>query len=238
MDKNFLIIISFYEQRRVEYLQSLINQILPLTQNFIVVINSDSREKIEIVNKDNVRYVFRPNIGMNIGAWYCGCQLFPEYSNYIFLQDECVILNTNFIQNYLKKLNVAGIGLTGESINNKWNLTWAELSRSSLNYNISFKDSCVDRVSFYLSMLRKWGINPGTTGRHMRSLIWALSKSTINEIGGFPLGLNKEECIASEIAISKKIESIGLSVEQVSSLPFSFVSHREWRSDGLSKIDA
>lgn len=236
MDKSFLIIISFYEQRRVEYLQSLINQILPITQNFIVVINSDSREKIEIVNKHNIRYVIRPNTGMNIGAWYCGYQLFPEFSNYIFLQDDCVILHCNFIQSYLNKLNVAGIGLTGESVNNKWDLSWAELSKSPLNYNIPFDNSHIDRVSFYLSMFRKWGIDPGTTGRHMRSLIWALTRSTIEKIGDFPLGLNKEECIASEIAISKKIENIGLSVEQVSSIPFSFIGHREWRADGLSKI--
>jgi hypothetical protein len=81
-----------------------------------------------------------------------------------------------------------------------------------------------------------WGINPGVTGRHLRSLVWGFSNESLSRLGGFPIGSTKEECIASEIAVSKKIEQLGLSVTQISDTPFTFFKHEEWRADGTSKI--
>lgn len=84
--------------------------------------------------------------------------------------------------------------------------------------------------------MSSWGVNPGGNGRHLRSLVWVLNQDALRRISRFPEGRNKEECIASEISVSKKIEEIGLTVTQISKTPFSFFKHEEWRLDGHSKI--
>ena len=71
---------------------------------------------------------------------------------------------------------------------------------------------------------------------HLRSLIWSFKNETVRKIQGFPIGINKGECIASEIAVSKKIEALGLQIKQVDSAPFKYIHHTEWNRDGFSKL--
>jgi len=84
--------------------------------------------------------------------------------------------------------------------------------------------------------MKKWKIDPGTNGRHLRSLVWAFNRGALALIKGFPTGLHKEECIAAEIAVSKNIEQHGLLVTQVAERPFTFIHHVEWQKDGYKKI--
>ena len=83
--------------------------------------------------------------------------------------------------------------------------------------------------------MHDWGIECGSSGKHLRALNWALSQKTLAKIEGFPLGQNKEECIASEISVSRAIEAKKLGVFQSSNSHFKYIGHKEWRSDGFSK---
>ena len=58
----------------------------------------------------------------------------------------------------------------------------------------------------------------------------------MEKISPFPIGNTKEECIASEIAVSKKVEQLGLKVTQINERPFKYISHIEWKLDGSSKL--
>jgi hypothetical protein len=235
VDNSTLIVISYYAARAPNHLDSLLSQLKLITNNIIIIINDDNVIDDQFSVYYGLKCIRRNNIGMNIGAWWSGFNNFPNYKYYIFLQDECVILNNNFIDIYKSLLDNNQIGLVGESINFKWDKSWSELSKSFLNYRIN-NDILIPRVDFYLDMFKKWDISPGTSGIHMRSLVWGLSHLTLEKIGPFPFGRSKEECIAAEIAVSKKIESLGLSVQQSSPSPFFYIKHIEWQSDGLRKI--
>ena len=41
---------------------------------------------------------------------------------------------------------------------------------------------------------------------HLQSLVWGL-KETLDKISPFPIGLTKEECIASEVRFQKKLNN-------------------------------
>ncbi len=231
-----LIVVSHYDARIKAHLFSLLEQLSIISTDVVVVINNDSSVDIKISEIFGVAAITRPNQGMNIAAWYTAYSLFSNYDFYIFLQDECFIKDDNFISSYLSMLSIPDIGLVGESINPKWDRSWIDIANSNLNYSLtSGGNSSITRVDYYLSQLKKWSINPGYSGRHMRALIWAFRKSVLDAMPPFPIGTNKEECIAAEIAISKQIESMGLKVSQTSNIPFSLIGHYEWRSDGISK---
>ena len=85
--------------------------------------------------------------------------------------------------------------------------------------------------------MKKWGIKPGLTGLHLRSLVWGFKREVLEELFPFPIGKTKEECIASEIAVSKKVEQLGLKVTQIHKKPFKYISHVEWKLDGSSKVE-
>jgi hypothetical protein len=233
MQSNTLIIISYYVSRNNRQLSSLLTQISHFSKNVLIVINDDEIATETVGFFKGYPAILRPNIGMNIGAWNATFQRYPTYKNYIFLQDECSLMRDDFISAYESELGKFGVGMTGESINKKWDKSWCEMLKSPLNYPVNQN---LSRVEYYLYLMNMWGINPGITGRHLRSLVWGFSNEALSRLNGFPIGNTKEECIASEIAVSKKIEQLGLSVTQISDTPFTFFKHEEWRADGTSKI--
>ena len=112
------------------------------------------------------------------------------------------------------------------------------MANSGINYVVGYDmhKKPVYRVQYYFSLLKPWLIQPGENGRHLRSLIWGFKKETLNKISSFPIGKTKEECIVTEMAVSKKVEQIGLKVTQVHKKSFKYISHIEWKLDGTSKI--
>lgn len=234
-----LIVVSHYDLRSKTVLLDLINSLIGCRCDIVVVVNNDD---FDSVCRDNycpgVVRINRPNTGMNIGAWDCAFREFPDYEYYIFLQDECMVGNFAFIEAYAARLSDATIGVIGESINFKWNINWNLISKSPLNYVIGLNNlgNKVGRVEYYLCMMKKWGVEPGTTGRHLRALVWAIRGDVLLKINGFPIGTSKEECIAAEISVSKSVEQLGLRVEQVDVDAFKYIQHSEWRNDGSSKI--
>jgi hypothetical protein len=237
MHNDVLVVISHYAGRQLDGLNELITQISVITKNILIVINSDlnSSEHKDFYNGFPV--IIRPNTGMNIGAWNSAFENYPDYKFYIFLQDECSVVRPDFLDAYKKELSLSGVGMTGESINFKWDISWQRMLQSPLNYLTDFFSDGhrLSRVEYYLRLLGAWKIYPGSTGRHLRALVWGFNQSSLSQLNGFPLGSSKEECIASEIAVSKKIEELGLRVTQISSIPFYYFKHQEWRVDGASK---
>lgn len=232
MQSDTLIVISHYAGRDIRHLSALVSRIQRVTKNILIIINDDQAIRDTEAVFMGFSVIVRPNFGMNIGAWNCAFEKFPIYKFYIFLQDECSLLRDDFLVAYENELARHDTGMTGESINYKWDKPWSEMLKSPLNYRVS---NNFYRVEYYLYLMDKWEINPGLTGRHLRSLVWGFNNDSLRRLGGFPIGLSKEECIAAEIAVSRKIEQLGLRVTQISASPFSFFSHSEWRTDGLSK---
>ena len=240
MKKNkTLITISDYNKRNKDNLTNLLKSLKNQNSDLLIVINDDnySFEKNDVFQ--NIKTLIRPNTGMNIGSWNSSYLNNSNFDFYIFVQDECKILNINFVKNYVSELSKNDVGITGESINYKWANKWENIANSSLNYIVGYNalKKPVYRVQYYLSLMKKWGIEPGLTGLHLRSLVWGFKREVLEKLFPFPLGNTKEECIASEIAVSKKVEQLGLKVTQVHEKPFKYISHFEWKLDGSSKVE-
>ena len=240
MKKNkTLITISHYNKRNKLNLTNLLKSLKNQNSDLLIVMNDDdsSFEKNDIFQ--NVKTLIRPNTGMNIGSWNSSYFNNKNFDFYIFVQDECKILNIDFVKKYVFELSKNDIGITGESINYKWANKWEDIANSSLNYIVGYNalKRPVYRVQYYLSLIKKWGIEPGLTGLHLRSLVWGFKREVLEKLFPFPLGNTKEECIASEIAVSKKVEQLGLKVTQIHEKPFKYISHFEWKLDGSSKVE-
>jgi len=238
-EKNTLVVVSHYNARGKEDLQALLSQLEPLAPQILVVINDDHHQgPAEFVPGMPTPCLRRANTGMNIGGWNEAFQQRPDFEHYIFLQDECRIKDSSFVEAYTSQLTIDGMGLLGECLNPRWSAQWDELEGNNLfNFPIQITPNSppIMSIKFYKSCMESWGIPQGSTGRHLRALIWAISNETLTKINPFPVGRIREECIAAEIAISKKVEQFSLRVEQIDLLPFKFIEHKEWRIDGSKK---
>ena len=237
-EKNTLVVVSHYNARGKEDLQALLNQLEPLAPNILVVINDDNHQgPAEFLPGMQTPCLRRENTGMNIGGWNEAFQQRPDFEHYFFLQDECCIVANDFLSAYVDRLKNHEIGMLGESLNPQWSRPWAEITSSALNYPVQITPGspAMMRTAFYLACLQNWGISSGTTGAHLRALVWAFRRETLEKIKAFPIGRNKEECIAAEIATSKWVEQHGGRIAQVGSTPFQFIHHKEWRADGQHK---
>ena len=238
MTAGLSIVISAYEPRGTREALQLAGDLRPHVDQILVVINSDRLGDVACERLDGVDIVWRPNKGMNIGAWSIGLGMCDANNHVLCLQDECSLLDRDFRDAYIQLMNAHGIALVGETINHKWNYSWQDIAASSLNYPVTTDSiSPLPRVDYYLQCLRAWGIEPGPTGRHLRSLVWGVSHKLREHLRSFPMGANKEQCIAAEIGVSRFVEmNLGGQVCQSAAEPFRYFAHPEWRRDGLSKI--
>ncbi len=234
-----LIVISYYAARESTNLVKLTESLKAYTNSVMVVTNVDNVVS-PVRHGENSKMIINSNVGMNIGAWNRGFKEDPEADYYLFLQDECFLKRDGFWDAIIGRFKAdPTLGMLGESFNHKWARSWESLSASSLN---SLEDDHLlegarsRRVDVYLDAMRRWSISPGGSGAHLRSLVWALSGSAMRRLGGFPVGKNRGECIAAEIAVSRQLIHFGYRIDQVCPQPFTYFGHSEWRSDGLSKL--
>ena len=234
-----LITISHYHKRNKNHLNNLVSSLKSYRSDLYIIINNENTDTEKKSTFKKIDTLIRPNIGMNIGSWNASYLNKPNFDFYIFLQDECVILNHDFVKKYIFELSKDNVGMTGESINFKWNKKWENIASSELNYLVGYDrlKRPIYRVQYYLSLMKKWGIEYGDNGLHLRSLIWGFRREILEKISPFPIGKTKEECIASEIAVSKKVEQLGLKVTQIDKNPFNNISHVEWNLDGHNKVN-
>ncbi len=238
MKVSFRIIVSHYYARPVSQLLQLLASLESYWPDVTVVVNSDTPE-MSIPSIRKLRMIRNDNVGMNIGAWNAGFLDYPQADYYLFLQDECFLKRDTFREAVVARFKSdSNLGMLGESINSRWRAPWDALLDSSLNliesgHYIGGVPS--KRVDTYLNAMRTWGINPGLTGEHLRSLVWAFPGDVLRKFGSFPIGQNRGDCIAAEISVSRKIIDMGLKYDQFTGTPFTYFGHSEWRADGLSK---
>ncbi len=231
-----IFIISYYKSRNKQNLYNLLKQLKIFKSKIAVIINDDETNVLKFEEVDNVYTLFRKNIGMNIGAWNEGYRYFSDYENYFFFQDECFIKKNIFFEKYLNLLSKKDLGLIGETVNTKWSKSWDEMQLSPMNYKILVNEEEMLRVNFYKKQITEWGIELGYSPIHLRSLSMAIKSVNLKKINGFNIGFNKEECIASEIAISKKIMNLNLKIAQSNKEHFYYIGHKEWHNDGKRKL--
>ncbi len=242
-----LIIVSHYPAAPGTFrsLCRLLGQLAAVESDVVVVCNGSlSAKKFSFLKCEALcsEVLVRPNEGMNIGAWRYGLQACPGFQYYHFFQDESILISKNFLGVYETFLARKDVGLVGDSLNLKWNKSWNDMARSSLNFKILVEpgnyldrsaadslisENSVDRVTYYRQKLKQWRCPEGSIATHMRALNWSLSSEVLSSID-FPVGFSKHECIASEIYVSRLLVSRGLKVVQSSSQPFCYVGHSEW----------
>jgi hypothetical protein len=240
MNDKSLVVISYYDRRPINNLLELIGSFSehPAGDEFdvCVVVNRTNNEVLCVsADYPSIFIHYRHNIGMNIGAWDYGWRIHPGYANYLFLQDECYVIRNDWLLGYRSVLENPEVGMVGESVNSFWDKPWPELrelfSKVPLpEHRVDSKT--VNRVDFYLKFFREHGVRPGPTGKHLRSVVWFFPGAVLKEIDGFLIGRNYGECIAAEIATSKKVEALGLGVVQANQQEeFFYIRHLEYNQD-------
>lgn len=237
--KSVLVVVSYYDRRPLHNLLQLLASMEKhdALERFsvCVVVNRTSERTIALPSTPfPCRVLYRKNFGMNIGAWDYGWRTNPGHFAYLFLQDECYVVQEEWLRAFRDKLLESRFGLLAESMNSAWDRPWPELRHEQENIILpehEIEGKTINRVDFYLNFLRKYSIPPGNTGQHARSLVWFLKGHTLRKIDGFPNGTSYGECIAAEIAVSKKVRSVGLQVGQVDGQPFRYIRHMEWNQD-------
>jgi len=102
--KKILITISHYNKRKKNDLKSLIKSIQNQSCDLLIVINDDNCVLERNDTFYNTKTLIRPNTGMNIGAWNASFLKNRNYDFYLFLQDECQVLDSTFIDKYIYEL--------------------------------------------------------------------------------------------------------------------------------------
>lgn len=230
-----LIVISHYNAWPTDQLVALLDQAaaIPAGAPFevCVVVNQATPALLRLPERHaGTRVLHRENIGYNIGAWEHGRRRNPGYDCYLFLQEECVILRAGWLRAYRRLAMQPRVGLVGESLH--WaGLGWDRLARKYRDH--AFAEP-VDGRSVPIPVgiragLRRLGIADGPTGAHLQSLILCARCEVLEAIGGFGLGLNYGDATIVEVAISKKVEALGLKVREVGPGSFRYVLHPQWR---------
>lgn len=226
---RLLVVVARYDRRPIEDLERLRASMEAhppgLPHDVLLVVNRETDAPLP--SPPGVEVVARENLGMNIGAWEHGRRARPGYDGYLFLQDDCFVVRDGWLAAFAEAAAAPGVGMVGESLNEKWEADWETLRKTQGPARLPGHGDG-NRVDLYLDHLRRWGVDPGPTGRHLRSLVWFLRREVLDRIGGFPIGRSKGECIAAEISVSRRIEALGLRLREVGPEPFHFIRHREW----------
>ena len=239
-DQKALVVISYYDRRPSDNILALIPSLLdrPAGGEFdiCIVVNRTKEEKLDLPERySQIPIEYRHNLGMNIGAWDHGWRTHKGYRDYLFLQDECYVIRSNWLTAYRVANERPHVGMVGESVSKLWERSWSELRRLLANNELpehSVGGKPVNRVDYYLNFLRENNVDPQEKGTHLRSVVWFLSGTVLDQIDGFLIGRNYGECIAAEIATSKKVEALGLRIAQANEQEeFFYIRHLEYNQD-------
>ena len=180
--------------------------------------------------------IVRENVGFNIGAWEEGWRRLTGRTRFLFLQDDCLVKKHGWLRDFVEVFDAApACGLVSENLIRDWNRPWDELfvpapkTRSAR----SVSQEQAARARRYHAQLEAWGIVPGTTARHLTSVVHFTSREVLEAVGGYTVAEEYEAAIAAEIGFSRKVEAAGYELRQVGRHIHSRIGHREWPSGGL-----
>jgi hypothetical protein len=238
-----LVVISHYNVWETEQLIALLDQIANIPAGYPfrlrIVVNQARPQPLQLPGRHSgIEVLYRENTGFNIGAWEHGWRTGPPFDIYLFLQEECRIARPNWLLPYVRQVQNGKIGLLGEQIG--WDSTWRFLQDYSGNYCQSWGTLVdgrrVDMASYYMDFLERNGIPRGSKGDHLQTLILATTKPVLEAVNGFTMGTHYHEAVASEIAISKKVQALGLRIKQAGLLPFTYIEHAQWADTGRWRL--
>ncbi|APW62157.1 glycosyltransferase family 2 protein [Paludisphaera borealis] len=181
--------------------------------------------KPRILNRENTNY--------NLGAWDHGWRNAPGYDYYLFIQDDCLIKEPDWVYGFERRMDLdPGLGLLGE-IERSSGMTWDYVGRMTTKPCAHVGDEWLDINQYILAKFRSHGIPRGELANHIPSIILFTSRNVLEEVGGFRyFGPSKEDAIAAEVAFSREIEALGHRISKVSDIPFHLIGHAEWRPNG------
>jgi hypothetical protein len=115
-----LVVISYYDQRPIDTLFALLDQIRSVDPgapfDVCVVVNAEKSTPTRLPDRHNgIEVLHRENRGFNVGAWQHGWQAKPDYAFYLFLQDECVIRRPGWLAAFANAARKPRAGYAGES---------------------------------------------------------------------------------------------------------------------------
>lgn len=117
-----LVVVSHFCERPIDDLHRLLTQLDaqdPGSIDVVVVVNTTTGAPIALPRlRREVPVLYRENTGMNIGGWDHGWRSFRGHDHYVFLQDECVVLDAGWPDAYRATLDDPGVGLIGERMHN------------------------------------------------------------------------------------------------------------------------
>jgi hypothetical protein len=236
--KPAVVIISYYNGRSSDRVLALLAQMKDIESGYpfsvIVVVNQEEKRVLELPTKyADVRVYYRENYGYNIGAWEYGWRQSPAAEYYLFLQDECVILKRGWLRSFVRAADCRRIGLIGESLI-QWNSTWDQVDEMRKRMGSGNCTVFGQEVSWGEGMklfMKRYGIPHDSFADHIQALVMFARRDILQLVSGFALGQNKDEAICSEIAISKKVQAMGLKIRQIGFLPFKYIHHPQWDDD-------
>jgi hypothetical protein len=197
--------------------------------DLVVVCNGGDREPLaDHYVPVAAKVINRVNSGYNLGAWEAGWRSAPDYDFYLFLQDECFVRRKGWLAAFIYRIQTdQGLGLLGESM--MWDrLGWSFIEEDTLR-SLGSRAMSVREIR---TELARRGINEGTDGSHLQSLVWFVSREVLETVGGILSADSYLEAVACEVGFSKKVESEGYRIAQISRDPFRYVLHPQWTRKG------
>ncbi|MEL7157351.1 MAG: hypothetical protein AAFN30_12225 [Actinomycetota bacterium] len=229
-----LVIVAYFDQRPLRPLLDLLASMerhpAGCPYERLVVVSTTGTDRLDRLRSAGIPCLERQSLGLNIGAWDDGWRQAADVDEFLFLQDDCLVVRQNWLRAFADACG-PGVGLVGESLNEHWDRPWDELRRTRGKIRVAEHQLAgrrANRVDVYLEFMARHGIEPGEAGRHLRGQVWFARRAALASIDGFPKGRNRGEHIASEIAVSRAMEAKGWCVRQVAETPFHYISHREW----------
>lgn len=232
---NIVIVISTWVEHPPIYLERLLDSIkkYPAGIEFDLCLSANGKDfKLSQELSNEFDHIFiRENIGFNIGAWDYAWRQLKDYDHFLFLQDECLILKSNWLKMYVDTYeNNPEIGLLGENYQKSWDKPWDYLIHDSTG-KVSAKKK--NNALLYYETIKSWDIDPGKSAGHLTTVVQFIKRDLLLKIHGYQVEEEYQLAIAAEIGFSKKVESTRYKVYQISKHRHKLIGHPQWPSNDL-----
>ena len=220
--KENLVVISYYDQRPIDTLFALLDQIRSVDPgapfDVCVVVNAEKSTPTRLPDRHHgIEVLHRENRGFNVGAWQHGWQAKPDYAFYLFLQDECVIRRPGWLAAFANAARKPRAGYAGESADCYG--SWETYTRCWP----AFTAECQKVAAIH-------GIPLGPKPDYIQTVVVGARREVLKDTGGFVEGHghDKISAIAGEVLTSVRARALGFRNLQVAWRPFEYIEHPQW----------